>query len=233
MRPTRRPATTRAPSSSPAASSHRRPSEPRWAPLAIVAALFIAGALLGGAPARAIETATFGLDVAERTEDARLHIPIAAGKTSTGRVLVWNKQTAPLTLRLSVSPATVEGDGPLALGGNDTEPVAWVEPEPEEVELGPEERRVVTIEVHAPRKLDSRTRTVAIVAEPTFRDGETPAVLQRLALTTFLEPDERSLVASLGPFPWIALAVLLVVVTAVVRASAQRRRRAGAPPATG
>jgi len=174
-----------------------------------------------GAPSSAIETETFGLDVAARTEDARLHIPLAAGKTTSGEILVWNKQDTPLRLLLSVSPAAVNSAGTVSLGGNDLTSVEWVEV-PESVDLGPKERRTVEVEVRAPRKLDARVRTVAIVAEPDA-GGAQPAVVQRLALTTYLEPDEGSLIASLGPFPWIALAVLLVVVALAVRAAVRKR----------
>lgn len=135
-----------------------------------------------------------------------------------------------MRLRLSVAPATVDRGGKASLGGDDDEAVTWVELD-DEVELGPKERRTVVVEVRAPRKLDARTRTVAIIAEPAAIGGEAPpAVLQRLALTTYLEPDEDSLIASLGPFPWIALAILLVVATALVRSAVRRRRIAGTPP---
>jgi len=182
------------------------------------------GVLLVGTPTGAIETATFGLDVAEESEDGRLHISVAAGTTARRDVLLWNKRPEPLRLRLSVAPAVVDGTGRAALGGTDIEPVEWVEV-PETVDLRPEERRRVTIEVRAPRKIDAATRSVAIVAEPVAAEGsQPPAVVERLALTTYLEPDEGSLIASLGPFPWIALAVLVVVGALALRAAARRRR---------
>lgn len=181
------------------------------------------GALLVSAPSGAIETDSFGLDVAERSPDARLHIPLRAGQGATGRILVWNKKETPLVLRLSVVPATVDANGKAGLGGDDDEAVAWVGVA-DEVELTPGERRVVDIDVRSPRKLDRRTRTVAIVAEPAPEGGdEAPAVVQRLALTTFLEPEEGSLIASLGAFPWIALVVLLVVVALALRTVRGRR----------
>jgi hypothetical protein len=55
--------------------------------------------------------------------------------------------------------------------------------------------------------------------------------VQRLALTTYLEPDDGNLLASLGPFPWIALAVLVVVGLLAARAGLGRRRLTGAAPA--
>jgi hypothetical protein len=190
----------------------------------LVFTVVVVGALLGSAPTRAIETATFGLDVAERSADARLHIDVAAGKETAGRILLWNKQATPMRLRLSVSPATVDAAGKAALGGDDSAAVGWIHFADEEVELRAEERREVEVTVRAPRKLEGRTRTVAIIAEPVSAAGDEPAVLERLALTTYLEPDEDSLIASLGAFPWIALGVLLVVATAAVRIAARRRR---------
>lgn len=182
------------------------------------------GVLISSTPTGAIETATFGLDVAEESDDGRLHIPLAAGRTTGRDVLVWNKQSEPLQLQLSVAPAVVDGTGKAALGGSDTDPVEWVEV-PKAIDLRAGERRRVTVEVRAPREIDAATRSVAIVAEPAATDGSSPpAVVQRLALTTYLEPDESSLIASLGPFPWIALAVLLLVVVLAVRAAVRRRR---------
>lgn len=199
-----------------------------------LASFAFVGALLWGAPTGAIETATFGLDVAEASEDARLHIPIAAGETSRRDILVWNKQPTPLRLRLSIAPAVVDKAGKATLGGDDSAPVDWVDV-PQTVGLAPQERRRVTVEVRAPRKIEPRTRSVAVIAEPAAAEGaDAPAVLQRLALTTFLEPQEGSFVASLGPFPWIALGILLLVGAAVARWLLERRGSASrsdeAPP---
>jgi hypothetical protein len=191
----------------------------------------LTGALLaitgGGAPVGAIETESFGLDVARPTQDGRLHIVLAAGKTTTGQVKVWNKTQAPLILELRIVGAQIDGSGRVALGG-DGKGVDWVELDPDRVELDAGQERTVDVRVQAPRKLDDEVLAVAVQVEPAVGGEGAPAVVQRLALTTYLEPDGGSLIASLGPFPWIALAVLLVVATAMVRAAA-RRRRPGAP----
>ena len=188
----------------------------------ILTTLVIAGAvLLGAAPAVAIETTSFGIDVAEQSEDSRLHIPVRAGESTSGRLRVWNKQTTPLTLVLSVFPARVDGTGQATLGGEE-EATDWVTVEPSRVELQPGASRTIEVRVDAPRKLDGEVRTVAVLAQPDT-DGEAPAVLQRLAVTTFLEPDEDSLIASLGPFPWIAAGVLLIVLALLARRMLNRR----------
>lgn len=177
-------------------------------------------------PIGAIETATFGLDVVERSDDSRLHVPVRAGETTTGQLRVWNKSQAPLTLQVRVVPAQMDDAGTVSLGG-DGEGVAWVSVDPDRVELAPSAERVVTVRVEAPRKIAGDDLVVAVQVEPASVEGAAqPAVVERLALTTYLEPDEDSLIASLGPFPWIAVAVLLVVATALVR-SALRRRRVG------
>jgi hypothetical protein len=195
----------------------------------------LTGALLAfagrGAPAGAIETTSYGLDVVERTPDGRLHLELEAGKRTTGQVRVWNKQQQPLTLQLSVAPARIGKDGTVSLGG-DGEGVDWVTLSPSRVELAPGADRVVEVRVDAPRKLQGDDLAVAVQVEPAASaTGEQPAVVQRLALTTYLEPDEGNLIASLGPFPWIALAVLVVVGLLAARAGLGRRRRTGAAPA--
>lgn len=197
--------------------------------LLAVVTVVAAGAILHGgvAPAAAIETTSFGIDVATPSEDQRLHIPVQAGETSTGELRVWNKQDTPLRLALSVAPARVDDEGRASLGG-DEPAVEWVSIEPATVELDPGGERTVEVRVDAPRKLDGDTRTVAVVAQPSV-DGDAPAVLQRLAITTFLEPDEDSLIASLGVFPWIAAAVLLLAVALLAR-RVRSKRPDGDPP---
>lgn len=197
----------------------------------ILTALIIAGAVLSGAaPAFAIETTSFGIDVAEESEDGRLHIQIKAGESTTGRLRVWNKQTTPLTLVLSVFPARVDDNGQATLGGEEEEATEWVVVEPSRVELDPGASQTIEVRVDAPRKLDGDVRTVAVLAQPDADTGQAPAVLQRLAVTTFLEPDQDSLIASLGPFPWIAAAVLLVVAVLLARRMASRRTAGSSEP---
>lgn len=180
-------------------------------------AVLVAGAiLLGIAPAVAIETTTFGIDAAERTSDGRLHIEVRAGERTSGKLRIWNKSAEPIQLRLGVVAATVDANGAASLGGDD-EAVGWVTVEPDEVTLGGSEEATVDVSVDAPRRLDSETKTVAVVAEPAPVEGAAPPVIERLAITTFLEPDEESLIASLGPFPWIAGVVLLLAVILLAR----------------
>lgn len=191
--------------------------------------VLLAGAVIAvsalAAPVGALETTSYGLDVVETTEDGRLRIAIAAGRTTSGRLRVWNKEQRPLTLRFSVVPATVDPSGAASLGGDD-EPVGWVEV-PDEVRLAPGGRTEVLVRVDAPRRLDGETRTVAVVAEPALVGDEPPAVVQRLAVTTYLVPEAGSLVAELGPIVWVALGVLVSVTVALVVVRRRRRSAAG------
>ncbi len=189
--------------------------------LALAGAALVLGTL--AAPAGAIETETFGIDVVENRSEGRLRIRLEAGKTTAGELRVWNKHDGPLVLRLSVTPASVDDDGTASLGG-DPEPVRWVSV-PTRVELAAGEERRVTVRVAAPRQLSAEPKTVAVLAqaEPAA-GGDEPAVLQRLAVTTYLVPDEGSLVASLGWLPWIAAAALTAVVAALTRRAVRRRR---------
>lgn len=176
------------------------------------------------AAAAAIETTTFGLDVVEPTPDGRLHITLEAGERSTGRLRLFNKTDGPLAIKLSVSPATVDAAGTAQLGGDATA-VEWVEVPAEPVALAPRQQQVVEVVVDAPDELPAERATVAIVAEPAaVAGGQAPAVLQRVAVTTLLEPGQKKgVIASLGWWPWVALALLVAVAAWTVRRTSRRR----------
>ncbi len=176
-----------------------------------------------GAPAGAIETATFGMDPDEATADGRLHIPVRAGRSTAGELRLWNKGSDPLVLRLSAAAATVDGDGNAVLGGDEA-PVRWTRVEPAEVALGPGEDRTVTVRVRAPRRMGAAA-TLAVIAEPAQDSAGAPTVVQRVAVTTFLEPDQGSLVAGLGWSVWIALVLVVVLAILVVRSAVLFRPR--------
>lgn len=180
----------------------------------------LAGALILtlsiGAPAGAIETETFGMDPDEASADGRLHIPVRAGRSTSGELRLWNKSSEPLVLRLSATAATVDGDGNAVLGGDEA-PVRWTRVEPAEVALRPGEDRTVTVRVRAPRRMGAAATTLAVIAEPAQDSAGAPTVVQRVAVTTFLEPDQGSLVAGLGWSAWIALVLVVLLVLLVVR----------------
>lgn len=177
-----------------------------------------------GAPAGAIETQTFGMDPGEPSADGRLHIPVGAGRSTSGELRLWNKGSEPLVLRLSAAAATVDGDGNAVLGGDEA-PVRWTRVEPAEVALGPEEDRTVTVRVRAPRRMGAAATTLAVIAEPAQDSAGAPTVVQRVAVTTFLEPHQGSLVAGLGWSVWIALVLVVLLVLLVVRSAVLFRPR--------
>lgn len=197
----------------------------RTAALGLVVVIGL-GLALGAAPAGAIETATFGIDVATPTPDGRLHIPITAGSSNRAELRVFNKSDAPLALQLSVAPAIVDETGSSSVGGDD-EAAGWAAVEPSRVDLGPGEERRVAVVVAAPDRLSGEIHTIAVVAEPAA-GAERPAVLQRLAVTVFLEPDGPSFVERLGWWPWLGGLLL----AAVIAATAARRNRFRPGPAT-
>jgi hypothetical protein len=192
-----------------------------------VVTLLLVGLVLlgtGSSRARAIETEEFGIDVVAGTPDRRLHIPIKAGQTSKAELRVWNKGQSPLRLEITAVPARVDAGGSVALGGDD-EAAKWVKVDPSSVELPAGVEQRIDVRVAAPRRISGKTRTIAVLASPAQTPSlAAPGVLQRLAVTTYLEPDEDSLIASLGALPWIAGIVLLAVAVVLARRWAQGRQ---------
>jgi hypothetical protein len=180
----------------------------------------VAALLLGLAPAAgAIETTRFG--IAPAAGD-RLEVDLRPGKTTTASFDVWNKQSSPLALDLSVSPATIAADGTVALRGP-AGPVRWADV-PERVELAPGQRRAVELEVRTPRRIPDGVRTIAVLAVPAMVTGEAaPAVLQRLALVAHLERAGSDLP---DLWPWAGVAILAIVAV-VAQIVVSRRRRFG------
>lgn len=194
----------------------------RAARAALVALTVVAGLVFASArPAAAIETDTFGIDVVQPTDDGRLHIPLRVDRASARSMRVWNKTDRPVRLTLSVVGARLGDDGAVSLGGDDRA-AAWVRLRPDVLELEPGVEATVEVSAESPSPRPGRTHTVAVLVSPEAGPGQ--AVLQRLALTAFLEPAGPSLVESLGPWPWVAAAVLVAV--AVASTVALRRRAA-------
>jgi hypothetical protein len=180
-------------------------------------ALVLGGALAVGfaAPAGAIETTDFGIEAEAPVADAqgrpRLVADVAAGRTTETAVRVWNNSLRPVTVELAVVPATVDPDGWASLEG-DAEPVGWISLAEERVHLAPGEERAVDLVTEGPRRLDGRPRTAAVLAQ-LAGDGdgaEAPAVVQRLALVTYLRPVAGG-PPGLGILPWVAGALALAV----------------------
>lgn len=185
------------------------------------AVVAVAALVLLAAPAAGIETATFGLDSAS---GERLEIPIRAGERTTARAVVWNKTDAPISLELRVAVASVDASGTASLGEGDVEVASWVSLQEREVDLGPQERQEVGLSVEPPSELSAETKTFALVAQAAApQAGAPPAVLQRLALVGYLEPDPNAL--SVRSIPMWLVVVAAVVLLAVVAAAVRVRRR--------
>ena len=202
-------------SSSPLSGSRLR----RWVLAGVAVAVVVVRA---AAPLGAIETSAFGLAAADPARDNRLHVTVRAGERTEGRLLVWNKLDEPITLALSVRAARVADSGATEIGGR-SEAVSWVEL-PATVSLAAQEERIVRVVVDAPSTVSAGTKTLAVLAELTGEETS-PAVLQRIGVTTFLEPDPDALSVESIPM-WLvvaAVAVLLSVILLLVRV----RRRGG------
>lgn len=192
--------------------------------LAIASALLLGVALLGATPAGAIESASFGIDTTGGSGAGaarKLELKVRAGGVARDEVRVWNKTPEPMRVRLSVAPAQVDKAGTASLGG-DPAAAGWVDLDAEDVLLAPHEARTVAFEVRPPRELSAGTKTLAVLAEPVAKGGSAPAVLQRLAVMAYLNPD-GALSASLGWLPLAALAALLALAAGVVVTALRKR----------
>ncbi|HZQ29126.1 MAG TPA: hypothetical protein VFA94_15620 [Acidimicrobiales bacterium] len=181
------------------------------------------------APAHAIETAEFGV----APTDGRQHLKeeVRPGRTTTDSVRVWNKTDHPVSVRLSVVGASLDGTGAgsVRLGGTGGA-MSWVRISQPAIDLAPHAGQIVSFSVHAPRELPPGTSTAALVAEPILPIGQQPAaVVQRVAVMAyFAAPAGSSLTAALGWLAWVAaaaLALVLVYALAPVRRGAGPRRR--------
>lgn len=182
-------------------------------------------------PAQAIETETFGIEPVEReTAGTGVPVDLYPGETTDVALRVWNKTDGPLALELRAAPATLDAAGTPRLGG-DPEPVGWIRVRDAVVTLGAGERRVVTVDVVPPRRLEPTERTAAVVARPQVGGDTAPAVLQEIGLVFRMQPAEGApLVAPPedGAAPaWLlgVAGVLVVAGIGVLSREARRRRR--------
>lgn len=187
--------------------------------------LALALALAPAAPAGAIESPAFRLEPVDRDGPrSNLREALRPGATTEDAVMVTNKTSRPLALRLSVAPASVGRNGSVRLTGSE-EVASWVRLDATEVTLAPRASRRVGFAVRAPRELPRAAMTMAIVAEPAPASGAPPAVVQRLAVMGYLAPAGSSLVASLGWVLWAAASALVAVVAVALSPTRRGRRR--------
>jgi hypothetical protein len=190
----------------------------RLAALAVVALASLAAT---ASAAHAIETSEFG--VAPTGPRQHLNVSVRPGHTSTDSVRVWNKTDHPVTLRISVVGASV--NGPVQLGGNGGG-ASWVRLSRDQVTLPPKATDVVSFSVHAPRQLPPDTSTAAVVVEPVVAGQGSVSVVQRVAVMAyFAAPAGSPLRAALGWLGWAALAALVLVVLYAVAPVRRQARR--------
>lgn len=195
--------------------------------LAAAAALVAVLVLAPATPSGAIETGEFGIEpVASGGPRQSFQEKIRPGRSTKDAVRVFNKSSRPLTIRLWAEQASIEPDGQVRLDGV-SGTARWLRLSLGTVELAPKSERLVPFEVRAPREIGRHTAHMALVAEPVAQEREQVAVLQRLAVLVYAEPDEGApLRAALG---WpLALAAALLGIVAAGGAVVQWRRRAGA-----
>lgn len=199
------------------------------AALAVAAAAVFALAGLAG-PARAIETAAFGLTPAGSQARTALHEDVRPGHSKADAVRLFNKTDAPLTLALSVQGASLDAAGHVQLGGTGGA-AGWVRLAKSTVTLAPKASAVIGVVVDAPRTMPAHESTAAVVAEPVPAGSSDVAVVQRVALMVYVRtPPGSPLKAALGWAAWVAVLLLAGVVVFAVSGRGLRRRRP-APPA--
>ena len=202
--------------------------------LRLLAALcaIVAVVLSGTAAAGAIETRQFGIEpVPNGGPRSSFRLDVRAGETTTDTLRIWNKTDAPLRVRLTVVPATLDS-GEAELGG-DGAAVDWVDMRSPIVDLPPSGERRVAFEVKAPHKLSGEVETVALMAEPVAAPGQpAPAVLERVAVMAYFSPAEGAPLTAADPggaswlgdlLPWVATALLVIVAASAVRRARRQR----------
>lgn len=170
-------------------------------------------------PALAIENAQFGIAPASTGAQS---VSVEPGGRASTTLVVWSKADAPIDLLLGVEPVTVGDDGSATLAGDD-EASSWVELSTARLRLDPAERRMVHVEIDAPRRLDGEPRTVAVVAEP-VASGDA-AVVQRLALVVEIATSAGVAPRGSAGLPWVALALVVAVVAGHLGRRMRHRRR--------
>lgn len=188
------------------------------AAVAIAAAMFTAAG-----PVAAIETKDLGLEPVRAGEQGgrqSLRVAITPGSKTKDAVRVWNKTDRPLTVELRATAAKTDADGSVALGG-DAEAASWIDVADERLTLPPRGERVVRITVDAPDELPALETTAAILVQPVVDRGAPPAILQRVAVMTYLSSATLHAPPGAGTAlpPWlIAVAVLLALAATALAA---------------
>lgn len=188
---------------------------------AVAAAVATAATLGAGRTAHAIETKDVGLEPVPTGDDGgrqSLRVEIIPGREATDAVRVWNKTDRPLTVDLLATAAKKAGDGSVSLGG-DAAPASWIDVEHGRITLPPKGERVIAITVRPPEALPALETTAAIMVQPVSDAAAPPAILQRVAVMTYLSASSLHAPPATGtrlPVWLIVIAVLLAVAAAAL-----------------
>lgn len=196
--------------------SHARMPHSRgvWArslPRALAVLVLLAPVLLGaGAAVASTGEAAWGArpDDTERGDGrANFRYVAAPGETLADALLVTNRGTEPLELRVEGADAEITPDGLVEL--SDHPPVglgSWLELSTELVQIGPGESVRVPFSLSVP--LGASGVVAGAVVTASFVEGETVALDRRLAVSIVLEVDrEEPAVGTSGVPPWMVVAL--------------------------
>jgi hypothetical protein len=203
---------------------------------AVAVTAFCAVAGLGGVPASAVQTATFGL--AATGARTKIMHPAQASPIRDS-VLIYNRRAAPITVTLDVVGVTQRPGGSYSLGASGTGLAARVHLETRSARLAGKARRVVGVTIDSPADLRAPAyAAITAVAGPGASSGV--AVTERLAVLVGVTPARGDVSATAHASGSssarkvavvIATVLLLALVAVLVAAFTLRRRRR--PPADG
>jgi hypothetical protein len=196
--------------------------------VAVTAVCAVAG--LGGVPASAVQTATFGL----AATGARTKI-VHPAQSSPIRdsVLIYNRTASPITVTLDVVGVTQQPGGSYSLGASGRGLAARVRLETRSARLAAKARRVVGVTIDSPKDLHAPAyAAITAVAGPGTSGGV--AVTERLAVLVGVTPSRGDVSATAHTSGSssartvavvVATVLLLALVAILVTGFTLRRRR--------
>ena len=184
--------------------------------------------LLSGAPARAVQTTTYGITPAPGTNQSggnHLQATAGPGQSVHDQLLVYNRTTGPLTIDLSVVPAHLGPHDIPALGGSE-EATHWVHLDQTVVNLGPSAKQLVGVTITLPRVLPHLPAQAAVLANPvSSTPGQVSVVIQLAVLISMNASTGAPGRAPIGTIGSVAIGVLGTAAVAGLVVGLVMRRR--------
>ncbi|HVA76172.1 MAG TPA: hypothetical protein VNF71_16590 [Acidimicrobiales bacterium] len=193
--------------------------------LLIAAVLASAGVLLASAPARAVQTTTWGLVAAPAGQHQRTSLSHPAdGSTVHDAVIVYNRTARPVTVHLYVL-GTNYVNGGYQFSRPDTGLAAGTSLGTHTVNLGPYQKVRVPVTIHMPHGIKSAALAGIGAEASAVNDGDL-SIVQQLVVLVKANPSSH-VVAPLAKdlFPWALIAIGILVVVAVLVERERRRAR--------